>query len=69
MLGWLVHEQGIEPHIPGRRQIPAQRRHPSRARTLLMTTSGTPTSALPGRNSGSGKKSIECRALSSMRTG
>src|SRR5215208_8530213 len=41
---------------------------PSRATTLLMTTSATAISALPGSNSGNGKKSTERRALSSMRT-
>src|SRR5437764_5508563 len=40
---------------------------PSRATRLPTTTSATAISALPGRNSGSAKKSTECRALSSMR--
>src|SRR6266849_1527751 len=37
---------------------------PSRATTSPMTTSATATSALPGRNSDSGKRSIECRGCS-----
>src|SRR5207237_6490503 len=35
---------------------------PSRATSLPMTANATAISALPGRNSGSAKKSIECRA-------
>ena len=41
----------------------------SRATTSPMTTNATATSARPGRISGSAKKSIECRVLSSMSTG
>jgi len=41
---------------------------PTRATISHMTTSAIAISALPGRNSGSGKKSIVCRARSSTRT-
>jgi transposase len=67
MLNWLVHDRGIEPHIP---VFDKSKRTtaPSRATSLPMTTSATAMSALPGRNSGSAKKSIGCLALSSTRT-
>ena len=68
MLGWLVHERGIEPHIPVFDK--SQRSDGTfSATTLLMTTSATAISALPGSNSGNGKKSTERRAPSTMRTG
>jgi transposase len=66
MLNWLVNEHGIEPHIPVFDSIPTA---PSRATPSPMTTSATAMSALPGRNSGSGKRSTECRAPSSIETG
>jgi hypothetical protein len=77
-LAWLVHERGIEPHIPvaahpgGRTSRcstnPGAPTAPSRETTLSMTTNATATSALPAGNSGSGKRSIGCRVLSSTRT-
>ena len=72
-LAWLVHERGIEPHIPVFDK--SQRTDGTYSRDdfaydhkRAMTTSATAISALPERNSGSAKKSIECRALSSTRT-
>jgi hypothetical protein len=35
MLDWLLNERGIEPHIPGLRQIKARRRHLLRQRLHL----------------------------------
>jgi len=67
MLKWLVNEHGIEPHIP----VFDKSQHTdgtSRATTSPMTTSATATSALPGRNSGSGKSSIGCRGPLSIET-
>src|SRR5437764_8643376 len=67
MLNWLVHEQGIEPHIPVFDK--SQRTYGTLSRdAFTYDYERTAISALPGRNSGSAKKSTECRALSSMRT-
>jgi hypothetical protein len=67
MLAWLVHERGIEPHIPvfdnSQRQT-----GPLSGPTSPTITGPMPTSALPGRNSGNAKRPIGCHALSSMRT-
>ena len=64
-LAWLVHERGIEPHIP----VFDKSQRTARVTTSPMTANGTAISARPERNSGNARKSIECRALSSMPTG
>ena len=67
-LAWLVHERDIEPHIPVFDK--SQRTDGTFSRDdFAYDRKATAMSALPGRNSGSAKKSIECRAPSSMRTG
>jgi transposase len=68
MLNWLVEERGIEPHIPRYETNPNAATGPSRVTTSHTTTNAIATPAPPERNSGSGKKSIECRVLSSMTT-
>jgi Transposase DDE domain len=67
-LAWLVHERGIEPHIPVFDKSQRTDGTFSRDDFAPMTTNATATSALAAMNSGSAKKSIECRAPSSMRT-
>ena len=49
MLGWLVEDQGIEPHIPGLRQIRAQGRRVSRHRLLCTMMRPTPIDASGGK--------------------
>ncbi len=69
MLNWPVDEYGIEPHIPVFDK--SQHTDGTFSRNDFaspMTTSSTAKSALPGRNSGGGKKSIDCRARSSIGT-
>jgi hypothetical protein len=48
MLNWLVHDRGIEPHIPvfDKSSAPTA---PSRAKISLTITPVTPTAAQPGR--------------------
>jgi hypothetical protein len=48
MLGWLVHEHGIEPHVTVFDKS-ARKDGPSRATTSPMTMSATSTSALAAR--------------------
>ena len=67
MLNWLVMTKGSS-HTSRCSTNPSMPTAPSRATTSPMTTSATATSALPGRNSSSGKRSIECRAPSSIGT-
>ena len=67
MLNWLVNEHGVSRTSRSSTNLTAAMA-PSRAMTLLMTTSETATSAPPESNSGSAKKSIECRVRSSIRT-
>src|SRR5438874_13789758 len=67
MLNWLVNEQGIEPHIPVFDK--SQHTDGTFSREDFAYDRERDCYICPaGRNSGSAKKSIECRALLSMRT-
>jgi transposase len=67
MLGWLVQERGIEPHIPVFDK--SQRSDGTFSRDAFAYDHKRDCYICPaGKNSGSGKKSIECRVPSSMRT-
>jgi len=68
-LAWLVHERGIEPHIPVFDNLSAATAPSSRDDFTYDAQARLLHLPWPGRNSGSGKKSIECRPLSSIGTG
>ena len=67
MLNWLVHEQGIEPHIPVVDK--SQRADATFSRRQFAYDHKRDCYTCPaGKELRQRQKSIECRALSSMRT-
>ena len=68
MLAWLVHERGIEPHIPVFDKSERQRRHLRAGRLHLRPQGAISIPARAARNCGSARRPTGCRALSSMRT-
>ena len=71
MLAWLVHERGIEPHIPVFDKSARTDGTFSRGdfRFDASTAKPMPTSARPRKRSSSGRRRIATRALSSTSTG